>query len=85
MGAAREHGRSVTIVEVLDSVALDMVWANALDLVRLLDLADVKIKTNIRVQEITDTGLVVFDEQNKEIAMEAGTVILAAGMKPAFA
>ncbi len=79
---AREQGRSVTIVEVLDSVALDMVWANALDLVRLLDLAEVKIMTNIRVREITDTGLIVIDGQNKEIDMEAGTIILAAGMKP---
>lgn len=49
---------------------------------RLLDLADVKIMTNIRVQEITDTGLIVIDGHNNEIDMEAGTIILAAGMKP---
>ena len=78
---AQEQGKKVTVVELLDSVARDMVWGNALDLVRLLDGADVKILTETNVLEITDNCLVIADKQGNESTLEADTIILAVGMK----
>lgn len=79
---ARELKKTVTVVEMLDGVGQDMAWGNALDLVRLLDLAKVKILTNIQVHEITDAGLGCIDKDKKEIKLTAGSIVLASGMEP---
>ena len=79
---AQERGKKVTVIELLDSIARDMVWGNALDLVRLLDCANVKILTNSNALEVTDTGLIIADKQGAESTLEAETIVCAVGMKP---
>jgi 2-enoate reductase len=57
-------------------LAHDMVWGNALDLIKLLDDHDVKISNNNRVIKITETGV-----DSTAQHFDAETLILAVGMK----
>lgn len=57
-------------------LAHDMVWGNALDLIKLLDDHNVKIFNNNRVVKITETGV---DSAHQHF--DADTIVLAVGMK----
>jgi 2-enoate reductase len=59
-------------------LAHDMVWGNALDLLKLLDDHHVKILTNSHVRRITESGVSSAQQQ-----IAADTVVLAIGMKSA--
>ena len=81
------QGKSVTIVEMLDTIMSDMFWVNALDIRRRFDglesdNIDVKVLTNTEVVEITDDGLVVVDKTGKRSTLKADAIVLAVGMKP---
>lgn len=76
-----QKGKQVTIVEILDGVARDMVWGNALDLIKLLDDHKVKILTNSHVQRITEEGIELINGHGEESALEADIIVLAVGMK----
>jgi len=76
-----KKGNQVTIVEILDGVARDTVWGNALDLIKLLDDNHVKILTNSRVQRISEERIDIVNEYGTETAVMADIVVLAVGMK----
>lgn len=57
-------------------LAHDMVWGNALDLIKLLDDHDVKIFNNQRIVKITERGVDSADQH-----FDADTLVLAVGMK----
>jgi 2-enoate reductase len=81
------QGKSVTIVEALDTIMSDMFWINALDIKRRFDGLesddiDIKILTNTEVVEITDDGPVVVDRTGKRNTLKADATVLAVGMKP---
>jgi 2-enoate reductase len=81
------QGKSVTIVEALDTIMSDMFWVNALDIKRRFDglesdKIDVKVLTNTEVVEITDDGPVVIDKTGKRSTLKADATVLAVGMKP---
>jgi len=57
-------------------LAHDMVWGNALDLIKLLDDHNVKIFKNNRVIKITETGV---DSAHQHF--DADTIVLAVGMR----
>ncbi|MCK4788530.1 MAG: FAD-dependent oxidoreductase, partial [Desulfobacteraceae bacterium] len=76
-----KEGKKVTVLEILDSVASDMVWGNALDLVKLLDDNKVNILTNANIQRITETGVDFTDQHGEKKTLEADTVTIAVGMK----
>jgi 2-enoate reductase len=71
-----KKGKKVTIAGGR-RLAHDMVWGNALDLIKLLDDHDVKIFNNNRVTRITETGV---DSAHQHF--DADTIVLAVGMKP---
>jgi 2-enoate reductase len=70
-----QKGRKVTIAGGR-RLAHDMVWGNALDLIKLLDDHKVKILNNNRVIRITETGV---DSAHQHF--DADTVVLAVGMQ----
>jgi 2-enoate reductase len=76
-----KKGKHVTIVEILDSVARDMAWGNALDLIKLLDDYKIKILTNSHVQRITEDGICLINGHGEGSAPKADIIILAVGMK----
>ena len=57
-------------------LAHDMVWGNALDLIKMLDDNHVKILMNHRIMKITETGV---DSAHQHF--DADTIVLAVGMK----
>jgi 2-enoate reductase len=68
-------GRKVTIAGGR-RLAHDMVWGNALDLIKLLDDHKVKILNNNRVIRITEAGV-----DSAHLHFDADTVVLAVGMQ----
>lgn len=70
-----QKGRKVTIAGGR-RLAHDMVWGNALDLIKLLDDHKVKILNNNRVIRITETGV---DSAHQHF--DADTIVLAVGMQ----
>jgi len=77
-----QQAKKVTIIEILDKVMSDMLWINAMDLRELLDGVNVKVETSCNVEEITDKGLVMTDQQGNKRALEADTIIIAIGLEP---
>jgi 2-enoate reductase len=72
-----QKGRKVTIAGGR-RLAHDMIWANALDLIKLLDDHHVKILTNSHVHKITETGVFL---ANQSAVEKVDTIILAVGMQ----
>lgn len=70
-----QKGRKVTIAGGR-RLAHDMVWGNALDLIKLLDDHKVKILNNNRVIRITETGV-----ESTTQHFDADTIVLAVGMQ----
>lgn len=70
-----QKGKKVTIAGGR-RLAHDMVWGNALDLIKLLDDHKVKILNNNRVIRITETGV---DSAHQHF--DADTIVLAVGMQ----
>jgi len=70
-----KKGKKVTIAGGR-RLAHDMVWGNALDLIKLLDDHDVKIFNNQRIVRITERGVDSADQH-----FDADTLVLAVGMK----
>jgi len=78
----KEKGKKVTIIELLESIARDMVWGNALDLVKSLNEHNVKILSSTNVLEIADSHITIADEHGKKSTIEADTIVIAVGLKP---
>ena len=76
-----QKGKKLTIVEILDSLACDMIMANRIHLMKLLADANVRILTSTKVLEITEKGITIADKNNKKRTLEADTIVLAVGMK----
>ena len=76
-----QKGKKVTVVEMLDAVAADMVWGNALDLIKLLDDNHVKILTGYRAVRFTETAVDVVSETSGTKSLTADTTAIAVGME----
>lgn len=79
-----QDGHEVTIVEMLDEIARDMLFLNRVSLLRSLAEHNVQILTSHKVVEITDTGVVV-EGPDGEKSLAADTVVAAFGVRPAQA
>lgn len=77
---------SVTVIEMLPEIAQDMDGMNKLYMfTNLLPNYDVRLHTNMKVEEITDEGVKAIDNKWKRHTFEADTVVLAAGYTPNIA
>ena len=76
-----ERGKNVTIVEMLDTVGLDMdswIWAClSAELVK----RSVKILKSTKIEEVTSEGVVLVDRTWNRTHLKADTVVLALGLK----
>ena len=73
--------RNVTVVKRAETVAEDLVWGNAVELVKLLDDAKVQIMTDSHLVRISETGIDVTGEKSGNRSITADTVVYAGGMK----
>jgi 2-enoate reductase len=76
-----QAGRQVTLVEMLDTLASNMVWGNALELVKMLDDHHVTILINSEVRRVTGRGVVALSGSGREYSLDADTIVLAVGME----
>ena len=76
-----ERGKNVTIVEMLDTVGLDMdswIWAClSAELVK----RSVKILKSTKIEEVTNEGVMLVDRTWNRTYLKADTVVLALGLK----
>lgn len=80
---AAEAGHEVTIVEMVDEVARDMLFLNRTSLLRSLGKAGVTVLTGRTVQQVTDGGVVVSAEDGSRQEIACDTVVAAFGVRPA--
>ena len=77
-----QKGKKLTIVEILNDIALNMSLANRMHLIKLLADAHIEILTETNVSIIMDESIFVTDKYNKGIEIESDTIILAVGLEP---
>lgn len=86
-----EKGKDVSIVEILDDIltsSAPLPFINRMALVKLLEKEEVNILTSAHFDSVDETGAnVSLTKENKEVHLDADTVIIAVGMKakPSFA
>lgn len=79
-----QEGHEVTLVEMADGVAADLLFINALTLMRSLAEAGVRVLTGHRVTEMDEKGLTAVGPDG-ELHVDADTVVTAFGVRPANA
>lgn len=78
---ATEEGKKVTIVEMADAIAKDVMFINAASLIPMLEKAGVKKYTSSKVTSITENGVYIQTEDGSTDFIAADTVVTAFGMK----
>ncbi len=77
-----QAGHEVTVVEILDEIAQDMLPLNRMSLLRSMADHGVTVRTGTKVTEIVDDGVLV-EGPDGEQKLEGDTVINAFGVRPA--
>ena len=77
-----QQGKKLTIVEILDNLALDMFTANRMHLLKLLADAGVEILTDTKVLKITDGVVLISDKHDKKRRLATDSVVVAVGLEP---
>jgi 2,4-dienoyl-CoA reductase-like NADH-dependent reductase (Old Yellow Enzyme family)/thioredoxin reductase len=77
-----QRAKDVTIIEMLDDIAMDVGMFSKPYLMERLDTWGVKAMTGAQVKEITGDGVVVEKDGKKETISGIDTVVLAMGAKP---
>lgn len=75
-------GRKVTIVEMLDGIALDMEPITRMDLRAKIEKAGIEVLLRKTLKLITEDGVIILDDGGKEELIQADRVVLALGVKP---
>ncbi len=79
---AKDMGRNVTVVEMMDDYARDAMFINKISLTNAMNEAGVKIITGARVTSVKDGCVVIEKKDGNTEELVADTVISAFGMKP---
>ncbi len=76
--------KRVTMIEqfALEDLGFEPYDANHIDLMRMLDENGVKIIAEAKIEEITDKGVIVTDQNGKRRRIEGDSVVLALGTRP---
>jgi len=79
-----QQGKKVTIVDMLpfNEIAPDAAFLNKLGLIGLLYQNGVKFINDVKIDEITENGILVIDKQWNKREIPADTVVLSLGVQP---
>jgi len=77
-----EHGKSVTIVEKLGEIMYDATTTDKMAYGELLRKYNVAVLKDCQVTEITKSGVIIVDKQDKKKKLAADTVVTAVGSEP---
>ena len=75
------HGKVVTLIEMLPDIATEIPNINRMALLKDLEKAGIKVLVNTTVKDILSDGVVVVKDCVTE-TISADTVVVAAGSKP---
>jgi 2,4-dienoyl-CoA reductase-like NADH-dependent reductase (Old Yellow Enzyme family)/thioredoxin reductase len=78
---ALEEGKKVTIVEMADAIAKDVMYINATTIHVRIKEAGIGVYTNSKVTEINENGVIIEKIDGSTEVIPADTVITAFGMK----
>lgn len=78
---ATEEGKKVTIVEMADKIAKDVMFINAAALIPMLEKAGVEIYASSKVTSITSEGVNIQKADGSSDFIAADTVVTAFGMR----
>jgi 2,4-dienoyl-CoA reductase-like NADH-dependent reductase (Old Yellow Enzyme family)/thioredoxin reductase len=76
-----KQGKQVTVVEMADQAAADMIPVNRGLLLELLTKEGVEMRTGARVVSVFENGVTVAEQSGAEVKLPADSVVLALGMK----
>lgn len=79
---ADEYGKNVTIVEMMDAVAKDVMFINSVSIYNEIARLKINVKTGSKVCTIDEEGVVVEKADGSREVIPADTVITAFGMRP---
>ena len=74
-----KDGKSVTVIDMLGYTPLIAGWPRGL--LDMLERYNVRLLTEVKLEEVTDTGVLVIDNRWKRFEILADTVILSLGFK----
>jgi pyruvate/2-oxoglutarate dehydrogenase complex dihydrolipoamide dehydrogenase (E3) component len=77
-----QEGKDVTLVEMMDDIAVDANVRHKPVLLEMLAKFNVDIRTGMKGVRITDEGLVCTDADGKETLFKADTILCAVGQRP---
>ena len=77
-----QAGKKVTIVEMMDGIARDVMPINKISIMRLIEEYGINVATSKRVVEIQPDGVIVADAEGNKEKIKAETVITAFGQRP---
>jgi len=77
-----KQGKSVTIIEMLDSIAYNLNQISRMAVTNLLNELKVKCMTHVKLEEIADDGAIVMDKNWIKHKLPADSIVLALGYKP---
>jgi 2,4-dienoyl-CoA reductase-like NADH-dependent reductase (Old Yellow Enzyme family)/thioredoxin reductase len=75
-----KDGKKVTVIDILDNITLQADWPRGL--AEQLDEYGVRFLTEMKIEEITDKGIITVDNKGKRATIAADTVVLSLGFKP---
>ena len=75
-----QQNRTVTIVEMLETIGVDMEQYTLNVLLGEFQDKDVNILTSVQIREFTDDGIVIIDKGGNRTLHKADTVVLALGV-----
>ena len=78
-----QQGKKVTVIDMIteSEIGKDTGFLNRICLMELLRQHGVEIRTEVKLQEITDVGVLVIDKEWNRFEIPADTVVLASGFK----
>jgi 2,4-dienoyl-CoA reductase-like NADH-dependent reductase (Old Yellow Enzyme family)/thioredoxin reductase len=76
------NNKKVTIIEMLNDIALDMEFLNRMDLMSKIQEAKIEVLLGSKVERIGLNGVVLSNEEKEEEELKADAVVLAMGAVP---
>ena len=79
-----QQGKEVTLVDMLplEKIDAEYPFVNIISLRGMMKELHIDIKTEVKLEAVTDTGAIVIDKNWSRTEIPCDTVVLAVGVKP---
>ena len=79
-----QQGRKITLIDVLslERIGSNYPFTDMVTVWNMLKKLDVDIRTEVSLETITDTGVVIIDKKQKKTEISCDTVVLSLGVRP---